>query len=39
MFNDTWVDIKRDHIIDEYKLQANPFRTPVSNALISTMHR
>jgi hypothetical protein len=37
MFGDTWVDEKRDKIIDEYKLQANPFRTPMSNSLIATM--
>lgn len=25
--------------MDQYRLEANPFRTPASNTLISTMHK
>ena len=39
LFQETEVDQKRNRIIDQYKLQANPFRTPASNSLISTMRR
>ena len=39
LYGDTWVDEKKDRIMDEYRLQANPFRTPQSNAIIATMRR
>lgn len=37
LFGKTWVDHKRDKIMDEYNLQANPFSTPKSNQLICLM--
>ena len=37
LFDMTWVDHKRESVMDQYRMQANPFRTPRSNALISTM--
>ena len=37
MFEKTWVDHKRDRIMNHYQLQTNPFKTPRSNSLIATM--
>ena len=39
MFGDTWVDTKRSNILDQYKMQANPFRTPMSNTIIASMKK
>lgn len=37
MFEKTWVDHKRERIMDKYEIQTNPFSTQRSNQLISTM--
>lgn len=31
MFGKTWVDQKRDRIMNKYEIQTNPFKTPKSN--------
>ena len=38
LFGKTWVDDKRDRVMDKYEIQTNPFHTDRSNALLSTMH-
>ena len=39
LFGKVEMDYKKDRIIDKYVLQTNTFKTPRSNALISTMSR
>jgi hypothetical protein len=39
MFGKTWVDRKKDNILEKYQVQNNPFKTPRSNELISKMSK